>query len=297
MSGESDTQMAGFARRKVIVGSVAVPPYTNYGNRLIEKSTFKLLALPESTPKFSVFQKMTDELLEFINSHEYLIITGCTTLQDDPGHQVCFDSQFEKIKIRKVCFGGAFYCESNDNPSLRIARLYDTPIGARDPWTAEYLAKNHIASCLVGCPTLLEGADLVDWKDDPSGFVLVSSSPELMLDYSFLDGRRVRFIKHDSWSRGEELRDSSLFEGASLVITGRLHAALPALARGIRVRFYGQEYWHPDVKPYSWGNMRYSLLQYLKLDLEGNECSAYPAAQIRRLRDNCENWLLQVARS
>src|SRR5262245_2740469 len=199
--------MVSFAHSKVIVGSVAVPPYTNYGNRLIEEATFKLLGLPESTPRFSVFQKISDELLEFINSHEYLIITGCTTLQDDPGHQVCFDSQFERIKIRKICLGAAFYCESDDHPSLRIARLYDTPIGARDPWTADYLAKNHIECSLVGCPTVLAGTDLEDWVDNPDGFVLVSSSPELMLDYSVLDGRPVRLIKHDAASPGEELRD------------------------------------------------------------------------------------------
>src|ERR1044072_4373452 len=116
---------------KVVVGA-----YTNYGNRLIERSIFKLLHLPETTPRFSVFERISDELLEFINGHDYVVITGCTTLQDDPGHQRCFDAQFERIRSKKICFGASFYCEADESPSLRIARLYDPPIGVRDPWTA-----------------------------------------------------------------------------------------------------------------------------------------------------------------
>jgi len=55
-----------------------------------------------------VFEPISDELLEFINAHDVVIITGCTTLQDDPGHQRCFDAQFERIRARKICFGAGF---------------------------------------------------------------------------------------------------------------------------------------------------------------------------------------------
>jgi hypothetical protein len=282
------------SRKKVIVGSVAVPPYTNYGNRLIEKSTLELLGLPPDTPHFSVFEKISDELLEWINAHDYLIITGCTTLQDDPGHQRCFDSQFERIKTRVVCFGASFYCDSSARPSLRVARMYGTPIGARDPWTAEFLTKNDIPCSLIGCPTLLDQSPVPDWFDSPGGSVLISSSPELHVDYSeFVRGKTIKYIKHDFSSSGNEL-DYSLFAGATLVITGRLHAALPAIARGIRTKFYDPQHWNPYLRDYTWGSTRYSLLEYLGINFDGNDQTPYPIRQIQQLKNNFDQWLVQV---
>jgi hypothetical protein len=281
--------------KKVVVGSVAAGTYTNYGNRLIERSIFQLLNLPETTPRFSVFERISDELLEFINGHDYVVITGCTTLQDDPGHQRCFDAQFERIRPKKICFGASFYCEADESPSLRIARLYDTPIGVRDPWTAEFLSKHGIAHALIGCPTVIDQAGITCWVDAPDGFTLISSSPRIELSPAERpDPARTRYIKHDPWSAGEELRDFDVFDGASLVLTGRLHGALPAIARGIPVRFYGREQWHDDYRKYSWGDVRYSLLSYLGIDLRGGDNPAYPRAAITTLQENYAAWLHRV---
>jgi hypothetical protein len=284
--------MDAFRNRKVIVGSVAVGPYTNYGNRLIEQASLRLLGLPPSTPRFSVFEPIGDDLLEYINSHDYVVITGCTTLQDDPGHQRCFDHQFPRIRATKICFGASFYCEPEELPSLRIARLYDAPIGARDPWTAAFLSRNGIAVELIGCPTLLDCADVEGWRDLEGGYALVSSSPPIRLeDVSRVGTAPVRWLKHDPWSPGEELRDSRVFDGAWRVITGRLHAALPAIARGIPVHFYGRQHWEPDYATPSWGDVRYSLLAHLGVSFDGKAEIPYPANVIRSLRRTCVGWL------
>lgn len=287
--------MGLYPNKKVIVGSVAAGTYTNYGNRLIEKSTLNILGLSADVPRFSVFEKISDELLEFINAHDCLVITGCTTLQDDPGHQVCFDGQFERIKIKTVCAGGAFYCESDESPSLRIARLFNTTVGARDPWTAEFLDRQGVPCRFIGCPTILDSDEQTGWKDNSQGTVLVSSSPEIEIDYvNNFRGRRIRYIKHDARSDGEELSDYSLFDDASICLTGRLHAALPAIARGIRTQFYGRQHWHPDYRDCGWGGVRYSLLQYLGVPFDGRDDYAYPGRQLRALKAHFQDWMNQV---
>ena len=274
--------------KRIIVGSVALGPYSNYGNRLIAQSTLRLLGLPEDTASFSVFEPIGDELLEFINSHDALVITGCTTLQDAAGHQACFDAQFDRIRIKKVCLGGSFYCDVAAAPSLRIARLYDTPIGARDPWTADYLRRNGVACELIGCPTLLDHAPVSDWQAASKGEILVSTSPEIdPTRLQFLAGQRLRHVQHDPMSTGEELRDFGVFEKARLVVTGRLHAALPAIARGIPVKFY-------DCWPSAHRDIRFQLLDYLGVDRAGNEDIPYPGAKIESLKHAFRNWLRQV---
>lgn len=281
--------------RRVIVGSVAAGPYTNFGNRLIERATFALLGLPSDTPVFSVFDPISDAGLEYINAFDYVVVTGGTTLQDDPGHQACFDRQFERIRARKICAGGGFYCDPGASPSLRIARMYDTPIGARDPWSADFLRTNGLDCEFVGCPTLLEASAASGWREDDGGPVLLSSSPALQVDVAALAPReRIKLVRHDPGSPGEELRDARVFDRASLVITGRLHAALPAVARGVPVRFYGERHWHPDFQGHCWGRVRYTLLEYLGIDLDGSPEAEYPARQLRALNAGWADWLARV---
>jgi hypothetical protein len=294
MFGGWDTVMRPFANKKIIVGSVAAGPYTNYGNRLIEQSTLNLLGLPESPPKFSIFEPIDDRLLEFINAQDYLVVTGCTTLQDDSGHQRCFDEQFQKIRIPKICFGGTFYCEYADTPSLRIAQLYDRPIGARDPWAANYLMKNGIECRFIGCPTLLDGPDCDGWTSD-TGDLLISSTPPLELEGLDIDRRlQRRYLAHDADSPGEPLTEPGVFRNASLVMTGRLHAALPAIAQGVRLRFFGQRYWQAGYRSQEYGSIRYSLLQHLGIPLDGSESQIYPTAEIKALKRNCQGWIESV---
>jgi len=76
------------------------------------------------------------------------------------------------------------------------------------------------------------------------------------------------------------------------VITSRLHAALPAIARGTKVRFY-----NPRLsEAIDCGSNRYSLLEYLGIPLDGREATKYPADQITALRQNCAAWIHRVTR-
>jgi hypothetical protein len=286
--------MGRLSDSNVIVGSVASGPYANYGNVLIEHAMFGLLGLSLSTPKFSVFQPIDDALLERINSHDYLLITGCTTLQDHPGHQRCFDEQFRRISIPKICFGGTFYCEPDDKPSLRVARMYDLAIGARDPWCANYLRHNGIDCELIGCPTMLGGPELDNWQAAEDGDVLISSTPPIEAAEVGLPRGKRRYLAHDLDSPGERVCADGLFDGASLVVTGRLHAALPAIAKGIPVRFYDQRHWHPDYRSQHYGSIRYTLLELLGIPFDGREAREYPGKQIRALKHNCQAWMDRV---
>jgi hypothetical protein len=286
--------MGRLSDRSLIVGSVAVGPYANYGNVLIERAMFDLLGLPLSTPKFSVFQTIDDALLERINAHDYLLITGCTTLQDHPGHQRCFDEQFRRIRIPKICFGGTFYCQPDEQPSLRVARMYDLAIGARDPWCADYLRRSGIDCELIGCPTMLAGPDLDDWQAAEDGDVLISSTPLIEAAEDGLPRGKRRYLAHDLDSPGERVCADGVFNGAALVVTGRLHAALPAIAKGIPLRFYDQRHWHPDYRSQHYGSIRYTLLELLGIPFDGQQPRDYPGKQMRALKRNWQTWMDRV---
>ena len=285
MNGTWGTHLAPFHNKKVIIASVGCGPYVNRGNVLIERSTLRVLGLPPDTPRFSVFERISDDLLERINEYDYLVVTGCTTLQDHEEHQACFDVQFERITIPKLCFGAAFCCRAEDTPSLRIAKMYALPIGARDPWTYEYLSSNGVDCELIGCPTILEGSDLNDWISDSKGEILISSTPNVKgWQSSWVADRSVRYISHDASSPGDNILADRIFEKANLVITSRLHAALPAISKGIKVKVYWTDY----------GESRFSLLEFLGIQLNGELPSVYPRMQIQFLRRNYAIWLRRV---
>jgi hypothetical protein len=123
----------------------------------------------------------------------------------------------------------------------------------------------------------------------------VSSSPPLPVDLAALARRGpIKCLRHDPWSTGEELRDARVFDDASLVITGRLHAALPAVARGVPVQFYGERHWPPDFQGHCWGSVRYTLLTYLGIDLDGTLPAEYPARALRTLDAAWTRWLAKV---
>lgn len=141
-------------------------------------------------------------------------------------------------------------------PDLRVARAFRAPIGARDPFTFELLQRAGIETCYTGCATLFLAADGVG--DD--GYTLFSlgrgrvreqtqaarllgrERPVIGICHEIGDEERYRAAGWDlplvNWRNDVGLY-LSYFKRASLVVTGRLHGALPALAYGKRVFYFG----------------------------------------------------------
>lgn len=283
--------------KRAIVLSVGSGPYENRGNYLIERSTFNVLGLPPKTLCYSVFEPISHSLVDIINSHDILIVTGCTTLQDSRWHGICFDSQFKKITIPKALFGAAFCCDNDDHPSLRIADLFDLPIGARDPWTYDYLSKASIPCFFIGCPTLLDQPKIDAWQQidpcAPHSVILESSTLQFPRELKDESLGKAQMISHYDNFIGLDLRLPGLYDSAALVLTTRLHAALPAIARGIPVKFC-------DLSLYAGlrgnGSTRYSLLEYLGIPLNGDrsDLHPYPGLRIRELKEDLALWLSHI---
>lgn len=141
-------------------------------------------------------------------------------------------------------------------PDLRVARAMQPPVGARDPFTYESLRRAGIETVYTGCATLLLPADGV--ADD--GYVLFSlgrgrvreqtvAARLLAREHNVVgicheagDEERYRAAGWElplvNW-RGDVELYLSYFKRASVVVTGRLHGALPALAYGKRIFYFG----------------------------------------------------------
>lgn len=116
-------------------------------------------------------------------------------------------------------------------------------VGARDVATLELLEAAGIEAWLSGCLTLtLDRADVVDDVMAPrSGLCLVDVSNGIAAHVRALrgeQGERIAHIRHDLDRAGREaqaLRLLRRYASAALVVTGRLHCALPCVALGTPV--------------------------------------------------------------
>lgn len=111
MLGASGIPMVNWGSKSVILGSVAAGPYANYGNALIERATLAALGLTSDTPRFSLFEPMTETLARHINTFELAVFTGCTILDGRSGHQGFFNQHCSKIRIPN-CFVRALIAAS-----------------------------------------------------------------------------------------------------------------------------------------------------------------------------------------
>lgn len=282
--------LAILTKRRLILGSVAGDGCRNLGNVLIHRATLEALGLPPSTSIFSVFQPISRALVRRINIHDAVIFTGCTILQSSPGHQRFFNELCSQIRVPRLCFAGAFACGERDEPPVELARWFTPPIAARDPWTSNYLSRHGVENSFVGCPTLLTGPHLPDrWSGIPSGVTLLSSTPRLANPE--LDAERsARLVRHEPGVAGMDVRSPHLFQGVSACLTGRLHLALPAIAKGIPVRFFGPEYWADERAAKAAGPTRFSLLRFLGLSLRGEPAAPYPQEELAFIRASFNAW-------
>lgn len=277
--------------KSVIVGSVGCGPFVNRGNALIERETLAALGLPHDTPRFSVFEPMSEERANHINRFDLVVFTGCTILQASAGHRNFFNRHCEAIHIPKLLFGGAFCCDLDDEPDLKLARWFDGPLGARDPWTAAALERNGIEAVLVGCPTLL--APLApDCERSEPVYVLFSSTPELDLQEGlYRSVGPARWVRHEPGENGVDIMAPELFDGVRLAVTGRLHLALPAIARGIPVAFFGPDHWRHQPMRQAAGRTRLTLLEWLGVPLSGEISSVPSAPKVDVLKANFDEWI------
>jgi len=283
--------MATLAHKSIILGSVAAGPFANFGNQLIERATLDALGLPPDTPRFSVFEPMTEALASYINQYELVVFTGCTILQGSAGHQCFFNDHCAEIRIPKLLCAGAFCCQPDDAPGDQLARWFDPPLAARDPWTSAYLSRIGIGNVLVGCPTLLAPSEAADNGGEASEWTLFSSTPQIQLPPDLLPTLHpIRYVRHEPADEGTDVTSPDLFQDVRMTVTGRLHLALPSIARGIPVRFFGPEHWvDPKVRNAA-GPTRLSLLEYLGVSLSGELSTIRSLGNVQGLHAAFDSW-------
>lgn len=250
------------------VSITQMPSAFNYGNRLIEHCLKDLLGLPIPSVTIDAYEHPTAAQLEQVRECDFMILPGCTLLQ--MGEHPAME-EISRMSLPRFCFGGAFNSK-HPFPDTTYCRPLWQPIGARDPFTHNRLRRQNIRSELIGCPTMFSGmADRFEETD--SGLVVFNFARHFFRhQVKILEVLRERHpvsvvLQQESQRRFVpegvqivEYEDPGLiietYSRASLVVTGRLHGALPAIACGTPVLFC---YLVPDS--------RQSLLSHLKIPL------------------------------
>ncbi len=261
---------------------------------LIEWSLQQALDLPSPLLTFDSFKGVGPEVIERINREcRFVLSPGCTALQrgQNEGYK-----DFDQIRVPKPCFGGSLWMGgrrgvkgmlrglfpgrarvnvANGPVDLSIARNLSEPIGSRDTFTHETLTEAKLASRLIGCPTLLGPRRVGEWRR-PAGRRLAMSLSRGNVAAQYRLIRRLRrkwdisLLVHEPYEaklaalvggiRTVKYESPGQFMGeyarADLVITGRLHGALPAVREGTPVIFYGDP-----------ADTRFTLLRFLGLPI------------------------------
>ena len=216
---------------------------------------------------------------------------------------ICFPFYGYNRNNRITCFS------PNIRPLFLALSLFDTkleedeisylkkyePIGCRDEFTADGLSQKGIRTYINGCMTLTldigkrnKTAEKVYCIDVPQRFK--EEYVPASLKHKLVDGTS---IYRDISMRSDECARSLLCkyaEQAELVITSRLHAAIPCFAVGIPVIFIHTEFsyrfsWMEEILPV------YLPEEWEKVDWNGNRISTNAKAlAIRKLMDEiaCE---------
>lgn len=128
------------------------------------------------------------------------------------------------------------------------------PIGARDPATLQLLRDHGIDSYLSGCMTLTLERDAAFPRD--AGIIACNLEEQALAVLERRAGRAVTRVTHtDHDTRGSEARLAlaegllDLYSRATLVVTTRLHCALPCLALGTPVLFMTRWPGHYRLEP------------------------------------------------
>jgi hypothetical protein len=248
---------------------------SNYGNQIIVYNLLKKLEEKGfGAPAFSFDAYRADRLvsIDSINSTQFLIIPGCTTLTLN--HYPALETIIKSLRVTVPIYNiGATFMTNTSAKWLKYYRQFFQPIGIRDPASNAYLQKNKFISTLIGCPTLFTG-NAQKFKNRTDGPILFiagvekSSEQAVVLDWlldngyelttliqqedqrGFFNGKNVKVLEYSAYNLIKEI------DRSRLVVTGRLHGALPAIARGVPVMFLN-----------TFDDLRFSLLNYIGIEL------------------------------
>jgi hypothetical protein len=226
--------------------------FRNFGNSLIEHCLRPLLALQGRELAVDAFRPLDRETIRAINRTRFVVVPGCTTIQS--GHNPAMRS-LEEVQVPVYVFGAAFKA-FREEPSLESVRGITRAIGARDSFTHHHLTRHGIASRLIGCPTLWSGERLLAPRDGPLAFSFArardanqSAQRELLaalkkrgdvvvLVHEDRDGERWPLAGERTVSLESPAAALERLRECRLVVSGRLHAILPALANGVPAVFF-----------------------------------------------------------
>jgi len=143
-------------------------------------------------------------------------------------------------------------CASNipDTPEAREHLMNSAPIGCRDQHTVKWCEDRGIPNYYASCPSCLLGRGLGEEPDEsaseynPDGpIVLVDVNPKRLPPFGVSDREVIVLTNrvHPAWYPSVEMRFKALrkklrvLRGASLVVTNRLHVAMPCIGMGVPV--------------------------------------------------------------
>ncbi|MBI4695910.1 MAG: polysaccharide pyruvyl transferase family protein [Gammaproteobacteria bacterium] len=238
----------------------------NFGNYVIDYATRRLLTnvLPPPVREFDSFREGLGE-----QRYDAVIVPGCTMLTrgQNPGLE-CLSEKNGPV----FCLAGSIWTQAPRHgfllrnrilgrrvsaPDLCIANMITGPVGVRDPFTLNTLTEHGIPALYTGCPTLflernsrLEG-DYVLFSfgrhamraQVRAGRRLARTEHVIGIVHEPYDEARIRAAGWDLPLinfRGDIELFLSYFQSAALVVTGRLHGALPSIAYGRRLVYFGQ---------------------------------------------------------
>jgi hypothetical protein len=227
--------------------------FCNYGNRLIEACLRPLLGLEGRALTIDAFRPLDWETIKAINRTRYVAVPGCTAIQ--AGHNPAMH-RLEDVRAPVYVFGGAFKAFGNREPSLDCVRGISRVIGARDSFTHHHLARHGFATRLIGCPTLWSGDRPLERRDGPIAFSFARARDEnrsaqqellaalkkrgevVVLVHEDRDGRQWPLARERAVSLADPGAALDCLRRCAVVVTGRLHAVLPALANGVPAVFF-----------------------------------------------------------
>lgn len=166
--------------------------------------------------------------------------------------------------------GKAFTDTISQSPQLQDLFKRIGPIGARDVATAEFLESLGIETYLSGCLTLTLQRDETAARGET---VILADVATPVEDHVHKITRRPitkvghvleKFATpHSSFAHAERLLD--LYQSAHLVLTSRLHVALPCLALGTPVLLLRRDFSDPRFEGLSTLTNRFTYDEFLRL--------------------------------